>query len=230
VFELYERRRSIEYYEHVAAEIFEAVRYFKVHQSELVFLDYSMGWGHWCRVAQAFGCNVQGTEFNATCVEHARRNGVPVVIGDSILPGSYDFINLSQVLEHLPDPHGTLLYLKEALKPGGIIRIGVPNGWDVKERIHKWNWSSKKGSSQSLNSVAPLEHINCFNHRALVNLANAVGLVLIDAVPQIVPRKRPLTVVKTMLRPWYRRIRRVLGQEVSQGNKGTNLSFRIRSW
>ena len=112
VFELYERKRSIEYYERVALEVIEAVRYFKVHHSELVFLDYSMGWAHWCRVAQAVGCSVQGTEFSAARVNHAKRNGVPVLIGDSIPKDTYDFINLSHVLEHLPDPRGTLLQLK----------------------------------------------------------------------------------------------------------------------
>jgi SAM-dependent methyltransferase len=228
VFDLYERNREIGSFAQAAAEIVEAVRYFNAPQNQLRFLDYSMGWGHWCRVAKAFGCPVEGTEFNAACLEYARHTGIPVVDGNALSPESYDFINVSQVLEHVPEPRKTLSQLKAALKPTGIIRIGVPDGWDIRERLLAWNWSEQKGGPQSLNAVAPLEHINCFNHHVLMNLAAAVGLELVDTAPQIVPRKRPLTAVKAVLRPWYRRIRRVLGQEVPPGNKGTNLNLRIR--
>jgi hypothetical protein len=38
------------------------------------------------------------------------------------------------------------------------------------------DWSAPKGSPASLNAVAPLEHVNCFDHGALVAIGVAAGL------------------------------------------------------
>jgi SAM-dependent methyltransferase len=55
--------------------------------------------------------------------------------GYSALPGiealgaaaKFDWINMDNVLEHMPDPRAVLTRLKTHLSPGGFIYIDVPN-------------------------------------------------------------------------------------------------------
>ena len=156
-FARYECSRGIDYFERLCREIVQIVRYFACPPMELAMLDYSMGWGHWCRIAQSFGCRVHGTEFSRSRVAYARGRGVHVIEVAQIAEYRYDFINTEQVFEHLPDPCSVLAYLKASLKPGGLLKISVPDGWDIRRRLACWDWSAPKGSAHSLNPVAPLE-------------------------------------------------------------------------
>ena len=38
------------------------------------------------------------------------------------------------------------------------------------------DWSAKKGAKNSLNNVAPLEHIQCFNRSSLMNMVEAAEM------------------------------------------------------
>lgn len=150
---------------------------------EVSCLDFGMGWGHWCRVARGFGCDVSGTELSEARIAYAKADGLRVITWDDIAKQQFDLINTEQVFEHLPEPFETLTYLARALKPGGLIRISVPDGWDIKRRLRVGDWDAPKGSRNSLNPVAPLEHINCFNQRVIQRLAARAGLVQRD-VPE----------------------------------------------
>jgi SAM-dependent methyltransferase len=50
---------------------------------------------------------------------------------------SYDFVFCIEVLEHVPNPFGTLGEIYRVLKPGGVLILSVPNPYHVKEII--WN-------------------------------------------------------------------------------------------
>lgn len=180
----HETNRSVDYFASRFAEIARILTFLDRPLRELDILDYSMGWGNWCRIAAAFGCNVHGTEFSPSRIAHARRNGVTVVTHEEMVENRYDYINTDQVFEHVPDPFPTLMRLKSCLKPNGLIKLSVPNGWDIKRRLEVWDWAAPKGSEKSLNAVAPLEHINCFNENSLTRLAERAGLV-----PVFIPAK-----------------------------------------
>jgi 2-polyprenyl-3-methyl-5-hydroxy-6-metoxy-1,4-benzoquinol methylase len=139
-----------------------------------------MGWGRWCEIAQSFGCRAHGTEFNKICIERASHKGITVVDYADIPKYKYDFINTEQVFEHLPNPLETLLHLKKGLAPDGLLKISVPDGQGIKRRLKTWNWKAPKHSSESLNPVAPLEHLNCFNHDVLAAFALTAGLSIVD--------------------------------------------------
>jgi SAM-dependent methyltransferase len=47
---------------------------------------------------------------------------------------AYDLIALLDVLEHVPDDRGSLVAIKERLKPGGALLLTVP--------INPWMWSA----------------------------------------------------------------------------------------
>ncbi len=51
--------------------------------------------------------------------------------------GAYDFVFCIEVLEHVPNPFGTLAEINRVLKPGGVLVLSVPNPYHVKEII--WN-------------------------------------------------------------------------------------------
>lgn len=67
------------------------------------------------------------------------RSGIAVqggtVPGDAVVPdNAYDLIVLLDVLEHIPDDHGTLAELRSKLAPGGRLLVTVP--------AMPWLWSA----------------------------------------------------------------------------------------
>ena len=58
-------------------------------------------------------------------------NGIPFP------DGAYDFVFCIEVLEHVPNPYGTLGEIHRVLKPGGVLVLSVPNPYHLKEII--WN-------------------------------------------------------------------------------------------
>lgn len=209
VFELVEKRRTIGYYAGLIAEVISIIKRFNHQPMQLQFLDFGMGWGHWCRVAQAFGCTVYGTELSEARIEYAKQAGVRVINYEDISRLKFDFINTEQVFEHLPEPRETLAHLKQSLKADGILKMSVPNGDDIKRRLAKWDWYAPKDSAWSLNPVAPLEHINCFNKDALICLARECGLKPVKVPPVNLQLFSDgyLHQIKTILRLYWPRLR-----------------------
>lgn len=230
--EIFEKNKTIEYFSDISSEIIKIVSYFDLPPNDLHFLDFSMGWGNWCRMAQAFGCRVHGTEFSAARVEHAKRTGIEVVDLDEISEFEYDFINTEQVFEHLPNPLHTLSQLKDSMKKNSILKISVPNGWNVKENLEKWNWNAPKGTADSLNAVAPLEHVNCFNFNALIRFARNEKLIPIDISKKISNSEgkymSKIERIRDSLKPYYRRMRKVIGSSPGPP-PNTNVMFRLQS-
>jgi len=120
----------------------------------------------------------------------------------------------------------------------------VPEGWDVKRRLKMWDWRALRvcdssdqlkhimsiwdweapkgsGCENSLNAVAPLQHINCFDRDVLVTMAGKAGL----SPAQIPGISRPVTGVKqrikNFVRPYYSLF---VSGEVRK--KGTTLFFK----
>ncbi len=141
----------------------------------LSVLDYGMGWGAWCTMARAFGCDVHGHESSPLRIEHARTLGVPLVLWDQLPGRNFDLINAEQVFEHLSDPLGALRHLCSALAPKGMIKLSVPDGRDIKRRLATGDWAAMDGP-RSLLPITPLQHLNCFHRAALVNMAKLAGL------------------------------------------------------
>lgn len=176
VYEMYERSYPLSYYTYYASIVEAIINHFGKNPGQLKVLDFSMGWGNWARMAKAFGCEVYGTELSPTRIAHAEKHGIQILSSDKIWAYKFDFINADQIFEHIPEPAKTLDYLKQSLKSQRIIRICVPDGINIKEKLKKQNWTADKDSPDSLNEVAPLEHINCFNQRSLLTLGQRAGL------------------------------------------------------
>lgn len=215
VLDLKVKERGVKYYSRLAREIEMIIRHFGVATSELVFFDFGSGWGDWCRMANAYGCSAYGTELSQTRIDYAKMSGVFMIELEETPEYQFDFINTEQVFEHIDNPLATLQYLIESLKPNGIIKISVPNGWDVKRRLSIMDWKAPKGSKDSLNLVAPLEHINCFSHDALVKMARIAGLVPVQ-IPALPKNDIGLILdyaLRDILRPYYHLIKIVKSRQ-----------------
>lgn len=175
VFEVYERGHSIHFFSSLARQVESMIRHFGVKPAELKVLDLGMGWGRWCMLASAYGCETYGLEISPARIAFARAHGIRVLSYEELAQHTFDMINAEQVFEHLADPLDTLKMLRSRLRPGGLIWVAVPDGSDIQRRIARWDWQAPKESPDSLNAVAPLEHLNCFTPDALSRMAQQAG-------------------------------------------------------
>ena len=156
-------------------DIERVLRYFGGDSGTRV-LDFGAGTGLWLEMAAALGCKTAACELDPSVAERLRHLGHSTHRLEDVGVEDFDFINTEQVFEHLVEPRRVLAQLAEGLRVGGILRISVPNGGDLESRLETEDWMAPKGTPTSLNCVAPLEHLNCFDHRSLQHLALEVGL------------------------------------------------------
>lgn len=158
---------------------------------ETEVLDFGMGWGFWCLMAKAHGYNVRGLEISKSRVAFARGNGIDVYENLALLSDrNYDFINTEQVFEHLDRPAETIRTIAGMLKPGGHVRISVPDGSGIEAKLRGTAWKAAK------DAIHPLEHINCFTYPSLVKLGETAGLRPVR--PPVTPNSLKSLVKKTM--------------------------------
>lgn len=183
-------------------EVEMIIDYFASPPSDLLLFDFGSGFGHWCNNASLHGCNVVGTELSQTRIDYATKLGVTMISWDDIPNYRFDYINTEQVFEHIPEPLETLQYLSRGLKVGGLIKISVPNGGNIKKTLSIMDWNISKRSKNSLNPVAPLEHINCFSERSITNMAKKIRLE-----PVTLEHTKTYSILdstlKDILRPFY---------------------------
>jgi SAM-dependent methyltransferase len=157
-------------------QVEQLLKYWKAPPDHVEVLDYGAGAGDWLSMAAAYGCRTFAVELSHTRTDQLIRRGQTVLDPENLPVGHFHFINTEQVFEHLVEPMATLERLAAALRPGGLVRVSVPNGSDIDRRLSDPDWAAAKDSPRSLNAVAPLEHINCFNRRSLVTLGQRAGL------------------------------------------------------
>ena len=203
-------KNNLEYYAYYAQEIMQIIDFFNNQPSLLDFFDFGMGWGKWALMVKAFGCNSYGAELSVDRIKYAESNGIKSVKWEEIPEHKFDFINTEQVFEHISDPLQTLIHLKSSLKDNGIIKISVPETNDIKRCLKIMDWQSPKYSKNSLNAVAPLEHINTYRRSSLLKMAEKAGMeeVFIPLKTQykysITNWKNITAIAKNIVRPVYR--------------------------
>jgi SAM-dependent methyltransferase len=202
---------DIDLYSRHAQEVMQIVAWRRGGKSGLKVLDFGMGWAKWAMMAQAFGCDVWGNEMSKTRIEFARAHGIRVLGWEELSQHRFDFINTEQVFEHLPDPLDTLRHLRDALAPGGLVKISVPNGHDIDRRLAAMDWAAPRDSSLSLNVVAPLEHLNCFRRSTFAHLAREAGMVEVQMPLRLqyaymTDFSSLRSIAKNLVRPVHRRV------------------------
>ncbi|NEZ66552.1 class I SAM-dependent methyltransferase [Leptolyngbyaceae cyanobacterium CCMR0082] len=202
---------GISYYSIYSQDILQILAYLDKVPTSVKVLDFGMGWGRWALMAKAFGCDVYGVEISSQCIQYAERNGIKVISWEDISSYKFDLIHTDQVFEHLAEPLKVLNYLKQSLKPDGVIKICVPNSFGIRYRLNRMDWSAPKGSLKSLNPVAPLEHINCFYRKSMLELTRKVNLLEVK-IPMRIQYQytnvwdTPKRALRNLIMPIYRNI------------------------
>lgn len=119
-------------------------------------LDFGCGTGEFAHVMKNSGWQVTGIEPAGKAAEFARKDyGLDVEESLSGLDAgaSFDVITAWHVLEHVHGLNGTLQSIKDALKPGGVLLMALPNftaldaghygpcwaGYDVPRHLHHFS-------------------------------------------------------------------------------------------
>lgn len=169
----------LDYYTYMAQEVMQLVAFLQRRhgQSRRVrFLDYGMGWSNWAQMARAFGVDVYGVELSPAKIKHATDLGFPVLSLDQLAQHKFDFISTEQVIEHLADPREAVTLLLQSLGDGGLIKLSVPDGSDIKKVLQSWTWGDAMRQREQIMPVHPLEHLNCFTPAALRRFGASFGL------------------------------------------------------
>jgi SAM-dependent methyltransferase len=137
-------------------------------------LDVGCGPGFFLQTALRRGWLAHGIEPSRQAAAHARALGATVTEGffnnaSAAALGRFDAINLSNVLEHVPDPGRLLQLAHGVLEPGGVICVTVPNEFSPLQIAGR--------AAISANDwwVAPPHHLNYFNFDSLTGLIARSG-------------------------------------------------------
>ena len=102
-------------------------------------LDFGAGNGAFAHVAEKNGWNTWAFDFSETAKKSLTNKGLKQV--NEIQPNdNYDVITLWHVFEHLSNPQIQLKRFYEALVPGGVLVLALPNhnSWDAKHYGAHW--------------------------------------------------------------------------------------------
>ena len=94
-------------------------------------LDFGCGSGAFLEAVRPFVSSLHGIELSESNRIHLQSAGIEC--GESLKElgeNQFSICTMFHVLEHLEDPIGTLVSIKDRLLPGGIIVIEVPNARD----------------------------------------------------------------------------------------------------
>jgi SAM-dependent methyltransferase len=108
------------------------LRVLRRHVTQGRLLDIGCSTGLFLKGARASGWTGQGLEYSPDSSRVAREvNGLEVKTGElrasTYAPASFDVITFWDVIEHVPDPRGTLERVAEILAPGGLLVLKTPN-------------------------------------------------------------------------------------------------------
>jgi 2-polyprenyl-3-methyl-5-hydroxy-6-metoxy-1,4-benzoquinol methylase len=113
--------------------------------SNVRVLDIGCGFGESLGYYQSRGCDAYGVEADENIRRVAEKFGYRVHVGlfDPSLyaENSFDYVTMSQVIEHVTDPVETLRGVSRILKPGGSAVLSTPNlkGWSA--RLFRTRWA-----------------------------------------------------------------------------------------
>lgn len=139
--------------------------------------DIGCGPGDFLHVGLNRGWRVQGLEPSPVATAYANERGLHVESGffnESIADamGSFDFVHMSEVLEHVLDPGAMLRLARKVLNDNGVLCISVPNDFNP---FQKAVVSDGKRTSWW---VQPDHHINYFSFSSLSALLEKNGFVV----------------------------------------------------
>jgi len=141
-------------------------------------LDVGSGPGFFLLKGKKRGWTVKGIEPSDQAVTHSRGLGLDIIkdfLSEDTLPGlgCFDAVNMSAVLEHIPDPANLLKLVHGLLDVGGMLLINVPNDFNPFQLILRDHLGYKPWW------VTPPHHINYFDLQSLRHLLHRCGFEIL---------------------------------------------------
>ena len=134
-------------------------------------LDIGTGNGGWLLIAAEAGWSVAGADPDPVARTKGDELGLEIRHGGAEAwadePGTFDFISMNHVIEHVHDPAQTLRTVFELLRPGGRLFIQTPNLDALGHSIYGRNWRG----------LEPPRHLVLFNRRSLAHALRSQGFV-----------------------------------------------------
>ena len=138
-------------------------------------LELGSAHGGFVAILRQAGFDATGLDLSPHIVELARKTfDVPMLLGpvedQQIEPASLDIIVMMDVLEHLPDPLGTMRHCMTLLKPDGLLMIQTPcyPAGKSLEQI-------RAGDDRFTIQLRPAEHMNLLSQKAAAKLMWKIG-------------------------------------------------------
>jgi 2-polyprenyl-3-methyl-5-hydroxy-6-metoxy-1,4-benzoquinol methylase len=151
-------------------EFFES----KLDPAQRTLLDIGSGAGFFLQVGKNRGWKVKGIEPSRSAATYAKEMGLDVendFFTENVKNlGKFDVVNLTAVLEHVPNPKVFLRNAVSHLKDKGILCLSVPNDFNPFQKILVENCDAEAWW------VVPHHHLNYFNHHSLRKLVEDEGL------------------------------------------------------
>ena len=141
-------------------------------QNDQRLADIGCGAGFLVNAARAMGLEAVGFDINEGSLAAAtdRFGSNFHNMADFVGSGPYDFITMTDVLEHLPNPRLLLDDVRSELRDGGVLLVACPRADSVTARVFGRRWAQIK-----------TEHEYYPSKRALLELLVSAGFVIESA-------------------------------------------------
>lgn len=157
-------------------------KYFK--QKKIInIVEIGSGAGSFGKVLNSSKFRYIGFEPSAARAKYALKSGLDIHVDyftAEKLKQNADAVLIDNVLEHMINPKETVQQIANALNPGGIVVVIVPNYYDLRKYIPKW---------RNRHYWVPHCHLNYFKYSDLVHLFNEVNIELKNFSPNIKSNK-----------------------------------------
>ena len=157
-------------------------------------LDFGCGYGGFLSMCSMYGFEAYGVDRSSAKRNNGRFSKVFAEVEDIAGMAPFHALTLFEVLEHLDDPKGLMLHLRDLLAVGGILVLETPDCSGVRDIETR----------EDYRKIHPLEHINGFTPKTLQDFAERLGFALISKPVGCVAcdsTKIVKSVAKRLLRP-----------------------------
>jgi SAM-dependent methyltransferase len=183
-------------------------------------LDVGAGIGTFLAIARDRGWSVEGTEVSTTAILKAHtEHDITIHVGvveEAAPPGPYDVICLWHVIEHLPNPAGTLGFCHGLMSERARIVLAMPNDgdavWALTAIGNVVRRCLRRDLSRRYDRLRPgvESHIQHFDPRSIERLLSQSGFIVVRiAVDDASPKRSRLGVLAfgvrrflTRFTPW----------------------------
>lgn len=201
-------------------------------------LDLGSGPGSFLVQAAEAGGNVVGVEPSQELIDvslerlHSLGLSVQIIKGTGehipFPDGSFDFVNMAEVIEHVEDPEQVLLEVYRILKRGGGVYVSVPNRFGMYDpHFHAYfvNWLPRSLATPYLKLAGKdkddsvhiddtgrqrLENMHYFTMGGIRRIARSTGFTLLDirehtirSMPISAPRRSLYMIAYRVARLFY---------------------------